>query len=331
MRTQLLMVLVLALLTITGVIDPATAMMGGMVLQTAPASGAAAILAGGTAAVPAAVVVPPVQGAVGAGAPAAVVAPAAGAANDISWLGDGLSDELKGYATNKGWKAPKDLLEGYFNLEKAMGSHRLALPKDEKDEAGWGKVFDAMGRPRDAAAYKLPVPEGTDPKFAGVAGETMHKLGLTTKQATGLATWWNEQAATAQKTQLDARVAKSAEEETALRAHWGGAWDQNLAIGKRGAATFGIDMPMMEKLDAALGTRGTLELLHRIGAALGEHQLAGAENNDPARAGGAMTPEQAQAEIKRLNADAEWTKKYLAGGADENARMAQLFKWGYPT
>jgi hypothetical protein len=254
-------------------------------------------------------------------------------ANDYSWLGAEAPEELRGYVTTKGFKDARTLAESYQNLEKSLGAHRLALPKDEKDDAGWGKVYDAMGRPKTAAEYKLPVPQGADPKFAAAAAEVLHKAGLNTKQATAIATWWNEAQGNAVKLEAEARAGESQKQETELRAHWGGAWDQNLATAKRAAALFGIDPAAMDKLDGALGTRGTLELLHRIGGAISEHGGgAGLEgSNGGAPQGSGMTPEQAKAEITQKRGDAAWAKKLLDGEAEAKARWDLLHKWAYPS
>ena len=43
-----------------------------------------------------------------------------------------------------------------------------------------------------------------------------------------------------------------------------------------------------------------------------------------------MTPEAAQAKLKDLRADKEWSQKYLSGNVDAKAEMARLMALAYP-
>lgn len=246
---------------------------------------------------------------------------------DLKWLGDDAPDDLKGYVQNKGWKGPREVLDGYRNLEKVVGGARLAMPKDENDAEGWGKVYDALGRPKTATDYKLPVPEGQDGAFAKVASEVMHKAGLSAKQATTLATWWNEQTAAAQKAADEKFANDSAAAMQKIEQAWGGAYKEREETARRAARQFGIDEPMAEAMERGLGTEKFMDLMWRIGHAIGEHGGGAGLDGQRPGAGGALTPAQATAEIARLKTDPEFTKKYIAGGATERARMEQLHKW----
>lgn len=250
---------------------------------------------------------------------------------DTKWLGENADPALVGYVQNKGWDGPRQLLDGYRNLEKLVGEQRIAVPKDEKDEAAWGKLYDSMGRPKAAGEYKLAVPEGGDPKFAGVAAEVFHKAGLSTKQATAIASWWNETTAKATKDQQTATETRQAQEVDQVKADWGGAYPERLATGQRAMRTFGIDAEAATKLEGAMGSKWLMNFMFTIGNALTEHKTEGAEGGGGGARMGALTPEQALAEIERVKGDREWSKKYVAGDRDARARMEQLHKWAYPS
>src|SRR5437868_12698655 len=145
-------------------------------------SGAAALTDGGTGAAaspnPAGTTVAPATTAV------TPSSDAGSGAVDLKWLGDAAPEDVRGYVGNKGWRNPNDVIDGYRNLEKLVGSHRLALPKDENDAEGWNKTYDALGRPKTPAEYKI---DGGDPAFTKVASDWMHKAGLNTRQAQALA------------------------------------------------------------------------------------------------------------------------------------------------
>lgn len=248
---------------------------------------------------------------------------------DTKWLGEGADPTLVGYVQNKGWKDPRELLDGYRNLEKLVGEQRIALPKDEKDEAAWGKLYDSMGRPKTAEEYKLPVPEGGDPALAKHFSGVFHKAGLSAKQATAVTNEWNAITAKAAKDEQTARETKQGQEMDAVKAEWGGAYDERVAVGQRAMRTFGIDTDVATKLEAAMGSKWLMDFSFRIGHALTEHKGEGMEGGGPKA--GALTPQQAIAEIERLKKDVEWGKKYTGGDVEARARMEQLHKWAYPT
>ena len=111
-----------------------------------------------------------------------------------NWL-DGADEVTVGYVQNKGWEKPTQVLESYRNLEKLMGADRagntVILPKPDATPEEFGKFYDRLGRPSDAAGYKLQVPQGGDPEFAKIAGNWFHESGLTAKQGEELAGRWN--------------------------------------------------------------------------------------------------------------------------------------------
>jgi hypothetical protein len=280
-----------------------------------PASGASAVVA------PATVVVTPTDGSAGA-------QPAPGSV-DLAWLGADAPDDLKGYVQTKGWKGAREVLDGYRNLEKVVGQARLAMPKDENDVDGYAKVYDALGRPKSAAEYKLPVPEGADPTFAKAASDVFHKAGLSTKQAGDIGKWWNETAAAAEKAAEEKYQVDSAQAMQKLEASWGGAYKERLETASRAARQFAIDADMADRMERSLGTEKFMDLMYRMGHAISEH--GGAAGLDQPGAGSHMlTPEQAKTEIKRLQADPEWSKKYINGGALERQRMESLHKMAFP-
>jgi hypothetical protein len=288
---------------------------------------AAALTGGGDGTTSAAsAVVPPAASTVVATDPNAGTQPAQ---VDTKWLGDDAPEDLRGYVQNKGWKHPREVLEGYRNLEKVVGTARLAMPKDENDVEGYNKVYDALGRPKSAAEYKLPVPEGADPAFAKAASEVFHKAGVTSKQASAVATWWNEQMGNAQKAAEEKYLAESDAAMQKLEATWGSAYQERMETTKRAVRQFGIDATTADAMERALGTEKFMDFMWRVGHAISEHG-AGAGLEQPGTGSGALTPEQAKAEIARLKGDREWAKKYANGGAEESRRMQQLHKWAFP-
>lgn len=240
---------------------------------------------------------------------------------------DAIQDaELRGYAQNKGWKDPQDLLTGYKNLEKLVGSEKIPMPKGDDDKEGWDRVHTALGRPAKPEDYKLPVPEGMDPTFARAAEARFHELGISAKQAQALAEWNNAQIAEAQKAQELAFNQQAQRDVEALRQSWGPeAFQENIELGRKAAQQFELG-PHVDKLEQALGTKATLEFLSRIGRGLTEHSFEGGKSVT----GFGMTPEAAQAQLAALKSDREFTARYLNGDASARKQMDTLMKQAFP-
>lgn len=244
-----------------------------------------------------------------------------------SWL-DSIDDaDLKGYVENKGWKDPRELADGYRNLEKLLGGEKLPMPKGEDDAEGWARVYDKLGRPQAADAYKIPtMGEGQDQFVKDVQGK-FHELGLTEKQGNALAEWYHG----VQKGMVDTSMAGSAQQAeadlAALKTEWGGAYDENVEFGRRAAREYGLDEAKLNKMEQALGTGEMLKLMARIGRSQGESTFTGSGGKSGMFG---MTPAQAQARIGELKADKGWTQKYVSGDADARAEFQRLHQLAFP-
>lgn len=270
------------------------------------------------------------EGAAGYSSGAAPAAPASepsnGAVGNASWY-DSIDDaDLKGYVQNKGWGSPKDLADGYRNLEKLLGGEKIPMPKGAEDAEGWSRVYDALGRPQEANAYKVPLLEGADPSVVGQVQAKFHELGLSEAQGNALAEWWTG----TQQGAIQNFMAQSAQQSEAdlntLRSEWGGAYDENIEFGRRAAREYGMNAEKLGKIEQALGTGEMLKLFAQIGRAQGEAKFDGGGQNNPF----GMTPEAAQQRISALRNDAGFNTKYMSGDADARAEMDRLFKLAYP-
>jgi hypothetical protein len=248
------------------------------------------------------------------------------AAANANWF-DGFQDaDLKGYVQNKGWKDPTELAVGYRNLEKLLGSEKVPLPKGAEDKEGWSRVYDALGRPKSADDYKLPVPDGSSPDFAKAAAGKFHELGLSASQAQALTEWYNGQAAEASTGMQQQSAQKSEADLAALRGEWGGAFNENVELGRRAAREFGLDADKLNAMEGAFGTGEMLKFMARIGRGLTEHTFEGGKTTQ----GFGMTPEAAQQRIAQLREDREWSTRYISGNADARAEMSKLMAVAYP-
>jgi hypothetical protein len=226
----------------------------------------------------------------------------------------------------KGWKGPADALLSYQNLEKVFGADKagrtILAPKSDDDADGWSAVYNRLGRPESADKYELPVPDGDDGSFAQAAAPVLHELGLTTKQAKGLAEWWN-QASSSRIEAADEAFSKQSEAEySALKGEWGAAAAQNEELAKRAVLKFGkeagIDEATFDSLERAIGTAKVMKLFHAIGAKFGEADFVGSDTPSS----GALTPAQAKNKVASLFADQEFMGRYLH--QDQRVRQSAI-------
>lgn len=234
--------------------------------------------------------------------------------------------ELKGYVQNKGWKDPTELATGYKNLEKLLGGEKLPLPKGAEDADGWNRVYDALGRPKSAEEYKLPVPEGDSGEFAKAAASKFHELGISAQQAEKLAAWYNEMGANAQQQLTQQSTQKIEADLGALKQEWGQAWDENINLGQRAAREFGLDQAKLTAIENAMGTKDMLQFMARIGRGLTEHSFEGGKSTQSF----GMTPEAARQRIGELRSDTDWSTKYMSGNAEAQKELQRLMQIAYP-
>lgn len=240
---------------------------------------------------------------------------------------DNIQDaDLKGYVQNKAWKDTTELANGYRNLEKLLGGEKLPMPKGDTDAEGWTRVYDALGRPKSADDYKLPVPEGGNPDFAKAASAKFHELGISSKQANALAEWWNSTAQGQQEQMMQQSAAASQRDLDQLSREWGAAYDENIQLGRQAAREFGINGEMASKLENALGTKGLLEFMAKIGRGFTEHEFEGGRSVNSF----GMTPDAAKQRISALKADPDFAAKYIKGNADAVAEMTRLQNLAFP-
>lgn len=206
--------------------------------------------------------------------------------------------------------APSGVLDALGQPVAAPAAAPASAPvnvpgKDAKPE-DWAKFYDAVGAPKTADGYELPVPEGQDGAFAKTAAGWMADARLTPDQAKSLATKWNEhvagmttaQAAKAQETATAAQVAKDAavkRDEAALANEWGTEAEKNKGVAARAYKEFftpfaGEKLPeMVTAIENSIGFAATMKLMHAIGSKLGEAAPRGLGDDDkPAPRTGAM-------------------------------------------
>jgi hypothetical protein len=247
----------------------------------------------------------------------------------FNWQTLGLDPEASSLVTERQWKHPNDVIKSYRHLEKLTGvpaDQIIKLPKGD-DPKAWNEVYTRLGRPEKAADYKLPVPDGQDPTFSKTAADWFHEAGVTQAGATRLATKWNEFQAAQQKAQTEQLAARDTEQVNALKSEWGANYDRLAGQVDKAAETFGMKPEQLAALKQVMGPKEAMQFMQKIGSKLG---VEDAQFHDGAAPQGFnnMSPEQAQAEIKRLQSDKlfaqEFNSKDPRVKSEARQKMARL-------
>ena len=263
---------------------------------------------------------------------ASIAAPAA--APPVSagpeWM-KGSSELSNGYVQNKGWTEPSQVVDSYINLEKLLGADRagrtVALPGDKAEPAELNDFYTKLGRPAEAKDYKIDLPAGGDQTYADAAKAKFHELGLTSKQAEGLASWNNEYAKGMTDTQTNQSVAAYQADVAAVKTEWGAAHDQNTVIARNAVTALGWDAKKIDAISGAIGHKATMQMFHEIGMKTGEGSFVASTDSGY---GSAKTPAAAKAEIQALRQDKDFMSKFMNKDVDANRRWTQLHQYAHP-
>lgn len=261
----------------------------------------------------------------------AVTPPAAGAApaaDPGSWM-TGLNEDLKGYATTKGFKDPQSVLESYRNYEKLQGvpQDRLLKLPESMEAPEMRAIWERLGAPKDSKGYSLEVPkENGDPKLAETFSGIFHELGMPKNMGEKLVSKWNEYNAAQFKAMSDERSAKFSQENNELKAKWGAAYEQNSELAKQGMKLAGFTPQEVDALSATKGHKRTMEILSDLGKYLREDGVVNGGMSHPQL----NTPEVANAEIQKLMSDTSFLQKLESGDVETRAKWDRLCKQASP-
>ncbi|ARS27618.1 hypothetical protein [Sphingomonas sp. KC8] len=227
----------------------------------------------------------------------------------------GLPAELGSDPALKAFENVEGLARSFIDTKKLVGLDKLVLPKDETDTAGWAAVWDRLGRPAEATAYEIAVPDGMPTEYADGFRGVAHEIGLTASQAKRLAIWNNEQTSA----QMAALNQASQAEVQALQNEMGTEWQPKLEAAKKFAKAMGVDQDLADQLDAKLGSANLVKFFMTAAERMGEHGRL--DTDGPA--GGAISSDPV-AERASLQADAGFREKLMAGDAGAKQRWDRL-------
>lgn len=243
--------------------------------------------------------------------------------------GDWKSGIDPNHATNPNlqkFDTPADLHKSYLELQKTLGSDKIALPKNPKDAAGWNALYDAIGRPKTAGDYAIPDikrPDGmpVDEKQLEGFKTKAHELGLNSAQVAGLYEFvTNENIATFNNlTKATAETAQKVENE--LQNEYGAAWPEKKEAAQKVIDTFAPnDVQMSDKI---LNDPAALKLFVKLGEKLSEDGILEGDGGS-----GRLSPKEAQAKINEILGDDKhpFHKNEAAGHKEAVDYMTELYQ-----
>lgn len=245
-----------------------------------------------------------------------------------------LSDEFKNDPTAEKFKDVDGLFKSYKSLQEKIGKDKVVVPGENASDEERSMFYSAIGRPDTPDSYKIPeetlnkIPpelrnEDERKEFSKVA----HETGLTGQQYQKLMDWYyNQTGEQIAKQQQNINQSKKKGENT-LRKEWGKAFDSKLQQGERVLDEFGNDKLRNKIKESGLNNDPEfIKFLSQAGEGLSEDTISGKP------AGALMTPEQAMAEIAKVQGDSShpYHKKDHAEHKFAVERMESLYEQAYP-
>lgn len=206
------------------------------------------------------------------------------------------------WAENKKYADIPTLVKAARGLESQLGGDKVPVPKNADDAEGWERLYRAAGRPDAPDGYKFDAIANADPALTGAFAPVAHKLGLSQKQAEGVAAFNEAMVAEQEKAQVLAHRAEVAD----LRREYGGDDQMNAAMerGMRAAERFGLNADALASMRKAIGPKALVTVLDNIGKAMGEDSLEGGGRKDIE-----MTAEKAEARKQEIMRDKDFQKR----------------------
>jgi len=251
-----------------------------------------------------------------------------GAGNE-PWYAKIADPDLRGLAELKKWDSPDKALQSYKHLESHMGvpPERLLRLPEKPDDPGWGEIKSKLGfaAPEKPEDYELPIPEGFDPDYASKVAAKAKELGIPKHMLKGLAEHNNELVKSALDAAEKADELRQTDALAALRADWGGTYEQTMALAQRAEEAVmketGLSPESVEawrKSDPA----GYYKLQAYIGSKMGEGRRI--DGSSPPEQQGHMSPEAAKVRLKERMADRDWFQRWESGDVEARSEFKRL-------
>ena len=214
-----------------------------------------------------------------------------------------IPDEIRDHKSLQHINDVGALAKSYVHAQSMIGAEKVAIPGKSATPDEWNEVYARLGRPESADNYELPQPEGIEVNsdMTDWYKQMAHDLGLNQNQAAKLYDSYNQYLANFQESTAVDHEAYTRDVENQLRAEFGQAFDDRMALGSGVVEQFGNpDLMEVELADGTLlgDNPEVIRMMASIGTfmreRMGEDTLEGVKTN------GGLTPEQAHDKLSEL-------------------------------
>lgn len=239
-----------------------------------------------------------------------------------------LDPEIKEHPSLRNFKNEGDLAKSWVEAQKLIGRDKIAVPGEKGTKEDWDQVFDRLGRPKTVDGYAFPevkYPEGypqPSKEFNESLKAKAYQLGLLPAQVNELYGWFMGNEIDLYNKHVQGREDARTGGENALRKTWGAAFEQNYAVAEQAVNKYGSE-GFIEKLKAS-GLNNDPDMVKFIADMaknFSEDQITGKP------AGLTLSPEEAKAEINKLQGEAMKDKNHVMNNKHHPEYDLFLQKW----
>lgn len=251
----------------------------------------------------------------------------------------GFAAEVRDHPAIANFKTSEDLAREHINAQSMIGRKGIPAPKegDLQDTARW---LEDIGRPKTYDTYtEVPISEddagaiGWDDELLDGLDQDLFDSGITDQMRTNLLPKTIARFKARQDEFIAGNEAAAAEDMAEMKLRMGGAYESKLNAGRRALqAIFGDNAEYLMNMTMADGVQmcNHVEWVEGLITMGEKHHVDDRLVDSRGRqVDGPMTPEAADAEIKRLNGDKEFMGMYLnekdIGHEEANKRMDVLY------
>jgi len=226
----------------------------------------------------------------GAGAPGAG-APPAGTAGSVDFS-TYIPADIKDHPSLKthDFKTPDGvgkLIRSYVSAQSMIGGDKVVVPKGANDNPEvWGKVYDALGRPKDPDSYQFgkDYKAPADPAAREIEGKFRkfaHDNGLNQKQFAELHGFLNSISSESQQRAVAAYQAKHEKAVETLKGEWGDKFDERVAVANKVLKAFGGSPEEVKAFTTRFANDPVvIRVLAEVGRRMDESALVGGDKPD---------------------------------------------------
>jgi len=248
----------------------------------------------------------------------------------------GLPDDLRSDASLKDIKNVSELAKSFIHAQKMVGAEKFVVPGKDATDDDWGKIYNQLGRPKDAESYGLKPREGVAEGIIskeGVDGyaQFAHSKGFNTKQANAGLDFYTDMKIAEQAAKQEATDQRNAANIESLKTEFGNSFDKNVQIASSLLNNLKNGDELRQEIDkAGLGTSPALiKTLVELASHFGEDRLEGLDKMNSGSAG-SLTPEQAAEELSELDKNKALYDRGHVDNAKLVAKREKLLRDMYP-